>query len=46
MSLLHQLGTMAARQLPPEMAHDATLKSLELGLGPRARSDKAEDGMC
>jgi dihydroorotate dehydrogenase len=45
MSLLHQLGTMAARQLPPEMAHDATLKSLELGLGPRARSDKAEDGI-
>jgi dihydroorotate dehydrogenase len=45
MSLLHQLGTMAVRQLPPEMAHDATLKSLELGLGPRARSDKAEDGI-
>jgi dihydroorotate dehydrogenase len=45
MSLIHSLGTFAVRQLPPEMAHTATIKSLSLGLGPRARADKAEDGI-
>jgi dihydroorotate dehydrogenase len=45
MSFIHSLGTIAVRQLPPEAAHSATLKSLELGLGPRARPDKPEDGI-
>jgi dihydroorotate dehydrogenase len=45
MSLIHSLGTLAVRQMPPEAAHSATIKSLALGLGPRARADKAEDGV-
>ena len=45
MSLLHSIGTIALRQLPPEAAHLATLRGLELGLGPQARADRAEDGV-
>lgn len=45
MSLIHSLGTLAVRQLPPEAAHSATIKSLAMGLGPRARADKPEDGI-
>jgi dihydroorotate dehydrogenase len=44
-SLLYTLGTSALRQLPPETAHHATLASLKLGLGPRARDDRPEDGV-
>jgi dihydroorotate dehydrogenase len=45
MSFIHSLGTLAVRQLPPEAAHSATIKSLEMGFGPRARPDKPEDGI-
>jgi dihydroorotate dehydrogenase len=45
MSLIHSLGTLAVRQLPPEAAHSATIKSLEMDLGPRARPDRPEDGV-
>jgi dihydroorotate dehydrogenase len=44
-SLLYTLGTNALRQLPPETAHHATLAGLKLGLGPRAPTDRAEDGI-
>ncbi len=45
MSLFHSLGTVALRQLPAEAAHLATLRGLELGLGPRAAKDRPEDGV-
>lgn len=45
MSLLHSLGTIAVRQLSPELAHNTTIKSLALGLGPKARPDRPEDGI-
>jgi dihydroorotate dehydrogenase len=45
MSLLHSLGTLAVRQLPPEAAHAATIQSLQMGLGPKAAADKPEDGI-
>jgi dihydroorotate dehydrogenase len=45
MSLLHSFGTIALRQLPAEAAHLATLRGLELGLGPKAPPDLAEDGI-
>ena len=45
MSLLHSIGTIALRQLPAEAAHLATLRGLELGLGPQARADRHEDGV-
>ena len=35
MSALHGLATAALRRLDPETAHEATLRALELGLGPR-----------
>lgn len=43
MSFLHDIGTIALRQLSPEAAHSATLQGLQLGLGPRATSDRPED---
>jgi dihydroorotate dehydrogenase len=45
MSLFHSIGTVALRQLPAEAAHLATIRGLELGLGPRAPADKPEDGI-
>ena len=45
MSLFHSFGTIAVRQLPAEAAHLATLKGLELGLGPRAPQDRPEDAL-
>ncbi len=39
MSGLAQAGAAALRRLPPETAHDLTLRALELGLGPRAPAD-------
>lgn len=39
MSALHALGARAARLLPPEAAHEATLRALEAGLGPRSGTD-------
>jgi dihydroorotate dehydrogenase len=45
MSLLHSLGTIAVRQLSPELAHSATIKSLALGLGPKAGPDRPEDAI-
>ena len=39
MSLLSDLGVAALRRLPAETAHEATLRALELGLGPRAPAD-------
>jgi dihydroorotate dehydrogenase len=45
MSLLHSLGTIAVRQLSPELAHNTTIKSLALGLGPKARPDRPEDAI-
>jgi dihydroorotate dehydrogenase len=45
MSIFYGLGTLALRQLPPEMAHAATLQSLSLGLGPVGSPDRPEDGI-
>jgi dihydroorotate dehydrogenase len=45
MSFLHNLGTIALRQLPAEAAHHATLRGLALGLGPRAPKDRPEDAV-
>jgi dihydroorotate dehydrogenase len=45
MSWLHKLGTDALRLLPPEMAHEATLRALGMGLGPHAPEDRPEDGV-
>jgi dihydroorotate dehydrogenase len=45
MSFLHGLGTIALRQLPAEAAHLATIRSLALGLGPRAQPDRPEDAI-
>jgi dihydroorotate dehydrogenase len=45
MSFIHSLGTLAVRQLPPEAAHSATIKSLQMGLGPRAPADKPSDAI-
>jgi dihydroorotate dehydrogenase len=45
MSLFHSLGTLALRQLPAEAAHLATLRGLELGLGPKALPDRPEDAV-
>jgi dihydroorotate dehydrogenase len=45
MSLFHNLGTVALRQLPPEAAHVATLRGLELGFGPKASKDRPEDSV-
>jgi dihydroorotate dehydrogenase len=42
MSVFHTLGTLALRQLPPEAAHNATLRGLAMGLGPRAQPDLPE----
>ena len=39
MSGLSALGAAALRRLPAETAHEATLRALELGLGPRATAD-------
>ncbi|MEN9874924.1 MAG: hypothetical protein RL186_1821 [Pseudomonadota bacterium] len=45
MSLLYGLGTWAMRQLPPEAAHGATVRALQLGLGPVGKADAPEDGV-
>ena len=39
MSALAQAGAAALRRLPPETAHELTLRALEVGLGPRAEAD-------
>ena len=39
MSVPAQAAAAALRRLPPEMAHELTLRALELGLGPRAGED-------
>ena len=39
MSFLHDAGARAMRLLAPETAHEATLRALELGLGPHAGAD-------
>jgi dihydroorotate dehydrogenase len=45
MNWLYNLGTQALRQLPAEAAHEATLRALEMGLGPQAPADRPEDGV-
>ncbi len=45
MSVFHSLGTIALRQLPAEAAHSATLRGLELGLGPHAPADRPADSV-
>ncbi|MBL8551557.1 MAG: quinone-dependent dihydroorotate dehydrogenase [Hyphomonadaceae bacterium] len=40
MSLPHDWATRALRAADPETAHDAALRALELGLGPRLRNDR------
>lgn len=37
--MLASLGAKALTALPPETAHDATIKLLEAGLGPKVRAD-------
>ena len=39
MSLAHDLAARTLRLLPPEAAHEATLRALEAGLGPRGGKD-------
>ena len=38
MSLFYKLGTAAMRSLPAETAHNATIKALAAGLGPKAKA--------
>ncbi|MGE0044151.1 MAG: quinone-dependent dihydroorotate dehydrogenase [Hyphomonadaceae bacterium] len=40
MSLPHDLATRALRYADSEVAHNAAIAALELGLGPRAKADK------
>jgi dihydroorotate dehydrogenase len=37
---LHDIATGALRLIDPEIAHQAALSSLQMGLGPRVRADK------
>jgi dihydroorotate dehydrogenase len=40
MSVPHELASRALRLADPEAAHEAALRALELGLGPRLRNDR------
>jgi dihydroorotate dehydrogenase len=37
--IVQSAGVAALKLLPPEMAHDATIKALKAGLGPKAQPD-------